>query len=139
MSTTQAEAIFEDSSRLGAPEAVATSPWVVMKFGGTSVSSAASWETIAALVQSRLDAGLSPVVVHSALQGISNALEEVLEAAMSGDPGDRLERIRRQHFDLAATLGLVPLTIGVFAHEGSTVVVCLNSMRLLFWKGPRVD
>jgi Cd2+/Zn2+-exporting ATPase len=28
--------------------------------------------------------------------------------------------------------GVVPLTIGVFAHEGSTVLVCLNSLRLLF-------
>ena len=27
--------------------------------------------------------------------------------------------------------GIVPLTIGVFAHEGSTVLVCLNSLRLL--------
>ena len=33
---------------------------------------------------------------------------------------------------LAAGLGVVPLTFGVFAHEGSTVVVCLNSLRLLF-------
>ncbi|MCB1122069.1 MAG: cation-translocating P-type ATPase, partial [Verrucomicrobiae bacterium] len=31
----------------------------------------------------------------------------------------------------AALLGLIPLTVGVFAHEGSTVVVCLNSLRLL--------
>jgi Cd2+/Zn2+-exporting ATPase len=30
--------------------------------------------------------------------------------------------------------GVVPLTIGVFAHEGSTVVVCLNGLRLLFGK-----
>jgi Cd2+/Zn2+-exporting ATPase len=32
---------------------------------------------------------------------------------------------------LAATWGIVPLTVGVAAHEGSTVVVCLNSLRLL--------
>jgi Cd2+/Zn2+-exporting ATPase len=31
--------------------------------------------------------------------------------------------------------GIVPLTLGVIAHEGSTVVVCLNSLRLLFGKG----
>jgi len=30
--------------------------------------------------------------------------------------------------------GIVPLTVGVFAHEGSTVVVCLNGLRLLFGK-----
>lgn len=32
----------------------------------------------------------------------------------------------------ASILGWIPLSIGVFAHEGSTVVVCLNSLRLLF-------
>lgn len=33
---------------------------------------------------------------------------------------------------VAAILGWIPLSIGVFAHEGSTVIVCLNSLRLLF-------
>jgi Cd2+/Zn2+-exporting ATPase len=32
---------------------------------------------------------------------------------------------------LAAGLGVVPLSVGVFAHEGSTVAVCMNSLRLL--------
>lgn len=31
----------------------------------------------------------------------------------------------------AAVFGIVPITVGVLAHEGSTVLVCLNSMRLL--------
>jgi len=30
--------------------------------------------------------------------------------------------------------GILPLSVGVFAHEGSTVAVCLNSLRLLFSK-----
>jgi Cd2+/Zn2+-exporting ATPase len=33
---------------------------------------------------------------------------------------------------IATGLGVVPLAVGVAAHEGSTVVVCLNSLRLLF-------
>jgi Cd2+/Zn2+-exporting ATPase len=33
-----------------------------------------------------------------------------------------------------AVAGVVPLTAGVFAHEGSTVLVCLNGLRLLFGK-----
>ena len=33
---------------------------------------------------------------------------------------------------VATALGAVPLSIGVAAHEGSTLVVCLNSLRLLF-------
>ena len=33
---------------------------------------------------------------------------------------------------IATMVGVVPLAVGVAAHEGSTVVVCLNSLRLLF-------
>ncbi len=35
---------------------------------------------------------------------------------------------------IAAIFGVIPLAVGVAAHEGSTVVVCLNSLRLLFGK-----
>ena len=35
---------------------------------------------------------------------------------------------------IAAIFGIIPLAVGVAAHEGSTVVVCLNSLRLLFGK-----
>jgi Zn2+/Cd2+-exporting ATPase len=37
-----------------------------------------------------------------------------------------------------AILGAIPLTLGVVGHEGSTVVVVLNSLRLL-WKEVRAD
>jgi Zn2+/Cd2+-exporting ATPase len=37
-----------------------------------------------------------------------------------------------------ALLGKIPLTLGVVGHEGSTVVVVMNSLRLLFG-GPRPD
>jgi Cd2+/Zn2+-exporting ATPase len=33
---------------------------------------------------------------------------------------------------IATALGAVPLAVGVAAHEGSTLIVCLNSLRLLF-------
>lgn len=33
---------------------------------------------------------------------------------------------------LATAFGAVPLAVGVAAHEGSTLVVCINSLRLLF-------
>jgi Cd2+/Zn2+-exporting ATPase len=35
---------------------------------------------------------------------------------------------------VATAFGAVPLAVGVIAHEGSTVVVCLNSLRLLLGK-----
>jgi Cd2+/Zn2+-exporting ATPase len=33
---------------------------------------------------------------------------------------------------IATAFGAVPLAVGVAAHEGSTLIVCLNSLRLLF-------
>ncbi len=106
METHLTEASFDDCEALGAPAAIAGSSWVVMKFGGTSVATAERWETIAALVQARIDQGLRPVVVHSALGGVSNALVTVLDLALAGDPGPHLARIREQHLALAADLGL---------------------------------
>lgn len=83
---------------------VAESPWVVLKFGGTSVSSLANWQTIAALIQNRLDTGLKPVIVHSALQGVSNRLAEILTLAVDGDPAEQVNAIREQHAQLAAEM-----------------------------------
>lgn len=106
MNTKIIEAKFEDSAILGAPDVIARSPWVVMKFGGTSVSTAESWGRITALLRSRLDAGLRPVVVHSALKGVSNALQTLLQVAATNDPSDTLSEIRAQHYALAEALGL---------------------------------
>jgi len=38
-----------------------------------------------------------------------------------------------------ALLGKIPLPVGVIGHEGSTVVVVMNSLRLLFGKGVRFE
>jgi Zn2+/Cd2+-exporting ATPase len=35
---------------------------------------------------------------------------------------------------IASLFGIVPLTLGALTHEGSTVVVCLNGLRILFAK-----
>jgi aspartokinase len=56
--------------------------WVVLKFGGTSVSNAANWHNIAAVIRARIAANLRPVVVHSALSGITDRLESLLAAAI---------------------------------------------------------
>jgi Cd2+/Zn2+-exporting ATPase len=39
---------------------------------------------------------------------------------------------------MASALGLsLPLTVGVIGHEGSTVLVCLNGLRLLAFRGKK--
>jgi diaminopimelate decarboxylase/aspartate kinase len=96
---------------LGLSQAVETpypdSPWVVMKFGGRSVATAENWAVIAALMRDRLAEGVRPVVCHSALVGVSNALIELLDAAVSGlATDDKLAKIKLQHDTLASELRL---------------------------------
>jgi diaminopimelate decarboxylase/aspartate kinase len=69
-----------------------SAPWVVLKFGGTSVSSVSNWHNIAQVLRDRIAEGLRPVVVHSALSGITDRLESLLTAAVAGTHGPGLER-----------------------------------------------
>jgi len=85
---------------------MASPRWVVLKFGGTSVSTLPRWETIARIVRDRLAEGLRPVVVCSALSGISNALDWLLAEAMAGRGEAALEGIRRPHLELGRAMGL---------------------------------
>ena len=102
---------IDENTFLAGPEASADAAeagacWLVMKFGGKSVSSADRWATIAGLIEERLAAGFRPVIVHSALADVSNRLEAVLDAAVSGDYEAELNEIARLHEALAAELGL---------------------------------
>ncbi|HEY4368596.1 MAG TPA: bifunctional aspartate kinase/diaminopimelate decarboxylase [Steroidobacteraceae bacterium] len=84
------------------------SPWVVLKFGGTSVSSAANWKNVAGVVRERLTEGLRPVVVHSALSGITDRLEQLLTQAHDGQWRPVMDQIEQRHRDLARDLGVTP-------------------------------
>jgi diaminopimelate decarboxylase/aspartate kinase len=82
-------------------------PWLVLKFGGTSVSSRDRWETIAETVRERLDQGYRLVLVCSALSQVSNRLEALLEKARQGDDLESgIEELWRVHTRLAADLGV---------------------------------
>jgi diaminopimelate decarboxylase/aspartate kinase len=83
-------------------------PWVVLKFGGTSVSSVSNWHNIARVLRERIAEGLRPAVVHSALSGITDRLESLLAAAVTGAHGAVLERIESVHRDLARQLSVEP-------------------------------
>jgi diaminopimelate decarboxylase/aspartate kinase len=91
-----------------ADRASGASSWVVLKFGGTSVSSVANWKNIAAVVRERLAAGERPVIVHSALSGITDRLEQLLAKALDGGWEALADQIEQRHRDLARDLGVVP-------------------------------
>ena len=59
--------------------------WTIHKFGGTSVSTVDNWRNIVKVLRLRLMEGLRPVVVHSALSGITDLLESLIGAAMKGE------------------------------------------------------
>jgi diaminopimelate decarboxylase/aspartate kinase len=82
--------------------------WVVLKFGGTSVSSAGNWHNIAGVVRDRIAASFRPAIVHSALSGVTDRLASLLAAAMAGTHSGVLEYIDTRHRDLARSLGIVP-------------------------------
>ncbi|HEY2394759.1 MAG TPA: bifunctional aspartate kinase/diaminopimelate decarboxylase [Rudaea sp.] len=56
-------------------------PWIVLKFGGTSVSKRERWDNIATIAQAWLARGRRVVVVVSALSGITDKLKALAEAA----------------------------------------------------------
>jgi len=80
--------------------------WVVLKFGGTSVSSLSNWANIATTAQQRLAAGDRVLIVHSALSGVTDRLETLLTDAVAGDYGAALAALRARHDSLIQQLGI---------------------------------
>jgi len=79
--------------------------WLVLKFGGTSVTSKQQWETIESLARQRLDQGYRVLLVCSALAGVTNALQILAENAESHNSSD-VKKILSRHRQLAAELGI---------------------------------
>ncbi len=80
--------------------------WIVLKFGGTSVSRRERWDTIGALAASRVDTGHRVLVVVSALSGVTNALGAIADGAP--DAVERAEALIERHRAFAVELGLDP-------------------------------
>lgn len=87
------------------------SPYVVLKFGGTSVSSRAHWDTIAATLRARLEEGLRPLAVCSALSDVTDQLEALVRAAAEGAHEEPLAALRTRHTEMAGALGLDAATV----------------------------
>ena len=84
------------------------SAWMVLKFGGTSVSSLANWTNIARVAAERCSGGARVLIVHSALSGITDRLERLLDAAIAQAPEEELRHIEERHQRLAAELRVTP-------------------------------
>jgi len=82
-----------------------TDQWLVLKFGGTSVSGREQWATIESLARQRLGQGYHVVLVCSAITGVTDALQRLAERAPArADSG--IDKILSRHRQLAAELGI---------------------------------
>lgn len=81
-------------------------PFVVLKFGGTSVATAERWRTILDQVQARISEQLRPVVVCSAMSGVTDLLETLVREAVEGRHAPVLAALRERHLELAGALGV---------------------------------
>src|SRR5450432_2409941 len=91
------------------------SAWIVLKFGGTSVSSLSNWTNIASIVAQRRATGARVLIVHSAVSGITDRLERLLDAAIGQAQEEELRAIEERHRRLATDLA-VPLGEDVERH-----------------------
>ncbi|SMO51427.1 bifunctional aspartate kinase/diaminopimelate decarboxylase [Fodinibius sediminis] len=78
--------------------------WIVLKFGGTSVSSLENWKNIVSVIKQRRAEGYRVCMVHSALSGISDKLEELIERAPENETGELVQEVKNRHYELGEAL-----------------------------------
>lgn len=84
---------------------IAPDPWIVLKFGGTSVSRRHRWDTIGRLAKKRADEqGARVLVVVSALSGVTNELTAIADGA--ADSAERVAKLEQRHREFVAELEL---------------------------------
>ena len=84
-------------------------PWVVLKFGGTSVATAERWRTILDLAAARRAEGARVVVVVSALAGVTDGLKALCTCA-SSEREATLAKLVERHRELMAQMQLADAT-----------------------------
>ena len=82
-------------------------PWIVLKFGGTSVASIERWSSIAARVREHRQEH-RVWIVASALAGVTSGLEQAIDDALAERPETVLGEIRQRHESMAGELALSP-------------------------------
>ena len=81
--------------------------WIVLKFGGTSVSKLEYWKNIKSISEKHLaDGKTKVVVVCSALSSISNKLTNLIDLAVKGAHEPVLDEIRKKHMSFSQSMGI---------------------------------
>jgi diaminopimelate decarboxylase/aspartate kinase len=90
------------------PAAASASDWIVLKFGGTSVSRRHRWDTIGRLMRERsCDEQARVLVVVSALSGVTNELQAICDSrADKAAVATRVEALVARHRQYCGELGM---------------------------------
>jgi diaminopimelate decarboxylase/aspartate kinase len=118
--------------------------WIVLKFGGTSVSSLSVWEKIAAIAEERLRESFHVLIVHSALSKVTDQLESLLAVLSDGERSETnatdglsvdalLTHLRQRHWQLAMELGVDPQ--GALGEEWQLFIDFIEQLR----SSPSID
>jgi len=79
---------------------------IVLKFGGTSISTAEKWEHIVSIVRDRREQGYAVCLVQSAISGISNSLQSLAEQDSPDSAESLVDSIKKRHLQLGEELGI---------------------------------
>jgi len=91
-----------------APSPNSQPAWIVLKFGGTSVSTRARWDKIAAIARAWREQGRHVLIVVSALSGITDKLKALADAHTDAARRAALrDEIVARHQAMFAELGLL--------------------------------
>ena len=80
--------------------------WVVIKFGGTSVSSLFCWQQIKAIAQAHAAKKHRVLIVCSALSGVSDQLTELGERSLRGDHQHALLALKKKYIHFCKELSV---------------------------------
>lgn len=88
------------------PDLALDAPWVVLKFGGTSVASADRWQHVLELAEARRRQGRRVLLVVSAVSGVTQALKDLCALSDARSRDAAVQDLIVRHRELAATMRL---------------------------------
>ncbi|MDP6600503.1 MAG: aspartate kinase [Candidatus Woesearchaeota archaeon] len=93
---------------------------IIMKFGGSSIGNADRITNTADIVKSNIDK--KPVVIVSAVEGITDKLIELGNASAEGKGNDSLDNIKKIHYEILEKLELDKSLVDKNIGELSTII-----------------
>ena len=110
------------------------SGWIVVKFGGTSVSSRENWNHIVEIVKTHQKQGKRVLIVCSAVTKMSRLLDQMIQQAITGAEVTALTTLQQRYAECATALDL---EAGFIDAELAQLQQLISGIQLLQEASPR--